>query len=62
MRKYVIDVTSQRYSGFNLLVDVRDADTKEFLFTTRKNIAEEIIALAVSQLPLVAQTDRVSAS
>ena len=44
MRKYKIDITSQRYSGYTLIVDVRDADTNEFLFTTRKELAEEIVA------------------
>lgn len=42
-RKYEIVVTSQRYNGFNLMVDVRDADTKEFLFPARKDVAEEIV-------------------
>ena len=46
MRNYMIDITSQRYSGFNLIVDVRDADTKEFLFTTKKSIAEEVVEMS----------------
>lgn len=42
-RRYEIVVTSQRYNGFSLMVDVRDADTKEFLFSARKDVAGEIV-------------------
>lgn len=40
-----IDVASQRYSGFNIIVDVRDADTNEYLFPVKKDVAEQLLRI-----------------